>query len=204
MPHRDGRVRRPAPDAVQAAKPLTPAEKADAIAKALAPRTPLATVRKQTLDDLYAKLSVAQDSDEAKGLADLIGAVWMRTTSDTAALLMTRAVAAFEARNYPLSLQLLDQLVVLQPGWPEAWNKRATVRYFSEDLDGSMADVERVLKLEPRHFGALDGLGAILERTGLPRRALQAYRRALAVYPHQPEIEKTVAKLTLEVEGQGI
>ncbi len=190
--------------AVPPAKPQTPAERAAAITKALAPRPPLAAVRKQTLDDLYGKLAAAQDEDEAKGLAGLIGAIWMRTTSDTAGLLMTRAMAATATNNYPLALQLLDQLVVIQPGWAEAWNKRATVRFFAGDLDGSMADVDRVLKLEPRHFGALDGLATILQRTGFPKRALEVYRRALAVYPHQPDVEKTAAKLTLEVEGQGI
>ncbi len=184
--------------------PQTPAERAAAIGRALAPRPPLAFVRKQTLDELYVKLAAADSEDEAKGLANLIGGIWLRSGSDTAGLLMTRALAAIEAKNYPLALQLLDSLVALQPSWPEAWNKRASVRYFAGDLDGSMADVDRVLKLEPRHFGALDGLGMILQRTGLSKRALEVYRRALVVYPHQPEVEKIVEKLTLEVEGQGI
>ena len=67
-----------------------------------------------------------------------------------------------------------------------------------------MADVDRVLKLEPRHFGALDGLATILERTGFRKRALEVYRRTLAVYPHQSAVEKAVQRLKLEVEGQGI
>lgn len=204
MPRPDERPRRRRDETAQPSNPQTPADKAAAIAKALAPRPPLATVRKQTLDDLYVKLAAAADEDEAKGLADLIGSIWMRTASDTASLLMSRAVAAIEAKNYPLALQVLDRLVVLQPSWSEAWNKRASVRYFAGDLDGSMADVDRVLKLEPRHFGALDGLAAILQRTGFPKRALEVYRRTLAIYPHQPGVEKMVQKLTLEVEGQGI
>ena len=61
-----------------------------------------------------------------------------------------------------------------------------------------------MLKLEPRHFGALDGLATILQRTGFPKRALEVYRRAMAIYPHQPGMEKIVEKLTLEVEGQAI
>ncbi len=186
------------------AKSQTPVERAAAITQALAPQRPLAAVRKQTLDDLYVKLAAAQDEEEANGLAGLIGAIWMRTTSGTAELLMTRAMAATTTNNYPLALQILDQLVVLQPGWAEAWNKRATVRYLAGDLDGSMADVDRVLKLEPRHFGALDGLATILESTGFRKRALEVYRRTLAVYPHQSAVEKAVQRLKLEVEGQGI
>ena len=67
-----------------------------------------------------------------------------------------------------------------------------------------MSDVEQVLKLEPNHFAALSGMAMILQRTGFDKRALQIYRRELTIYPHQPELEKLVEKLTLEVEGQGI
>ena len=67
-----------------------------------------------------------------------------------------------------------------------------------------MADVDRTLKLEPNQFSALSGLAMILQQTGFDRRALQVYRRVLSIYPHQPEIERTVDKLTLQVEGQGI
>ena len=182
----------------------TPAEKADTIRKALAPKPPLALARRRTLDDLYGKLAVAGDADEAKGLATLIGTIWMRTSSDTANLLMTRAIHSIESKDYPLALELLDRIVELQPNWAEAWNKRASVRYFNGDLDGSMADVEHVLKLEPKHFGALEGMATILQRTHLDKRALEIYRRALAIYPHQPDVEKIVDKLALEVEGQGI
>ena len=75
---------------------------------------------------------------------------------------------------------------------------------FDGDLDGAMADVDHVLKLEPRHFGALDGMATILQRTGFAKRALEVYRHALAIYPHQEAVEKIVEKLTLDVEGQGI
>ncbi|WP_158809767.1 M48 family metallopeptidase [Beijerinckia sp. L45] len=197
-------ARRARVEQAKPATPQTPAEKADAITKALAPRPPLAVVRKRSLDELYTKLAAARDEDEAKGLAELIGSIWMRSDSDTANLLMQRAVTAIEAKNYPLALQVLDRLVDLQPNWPESWNKRASVRFFAGDIDGSMADVDHVLKLEPRHFGALDGMATILQSAGLNKRALEVYRRSLAVYPHQAAVEKIVEKLTLEVEGQGI
>lgn len=182
----------------------TPAEKAEAIRKALAPKPALAVARRHTLDELYAKLAKSGDEDEAKGLAGLIGNIWMRSGSDTANLLMQRAIESFNKKNLPVAHTLLDKLVGLQPQWAEAWNKRASVKYLEGDLDGSMADVEHVLKLEPNHFGALEGMATILRRNGLNKRALQIYRRVLAVYPHQPEIQKAVDKLTLDVEGQGI
>ena len=182
----------------------TPAERAAAIRKALAPKSSFAVVRRQTLDRLYAKLAKAADADEAKGLATLISGIWLRSGSDTASLLMQRAMAASEKKDYSVTLDLLDRVVEMQPNWAEAWNKRASVRFAAGDLNGSMEDVEHVLKIEPNHFAALDGMAMILQRTGFDKRALQVYRRALAVYPHQPEIEEIVKTLSLEVEGQGI
>jgi len=67
-----------------------------------------------------------------------------------------------------------------------------------------MADIDETLRREPRHFGALTGLGAILQKSDLDKRALEAYRRALEVYPEQPEVRKIVEKLKLEVEGRDI
>lgn len=197
---------RPAPSRNAAAKPrpLTPEERQARIRKALTPKPPLAVARKRTLDDLYAKLAQAKDADESKGLASLIAAVWMRSGSDTADLLMARAEKAIGDKNYSVALEVLDRLVVMRPAWPEAWNKRASARYLAGDLNGAMSDVDHVLKLDPNHFAALSGMATILERTGFDKRALQIYRRELTVYPHQPEIEKIVEKLTLEVEGQGI
>ncbi len=182
----------------------TPAERAEAIRKALAPHPPLAFARRHTLDELYGKLAVANDTEEAKGLAGLISAIWMRTGSDTANLLMQRAVVSIQTKNLDLAAQLLDKLVLIQPNWAEAWNKRASVRFAKGDLDGSMQDVEHVLKLEPKHFGAIEGMAMILQRTGFDKQALEVYRRALSIYPHQPDIQQVVDKLTVQVEGEGI
>ena len=197
----------PAPPRRAAAPPKkvpTPAERAEAIRKALLPHPPLAVARRHTLDELYGKLAVASDAEEAKGIAGLIGAIWMRSGSDTANLLMQRAMLSLQAKDLGLASQVLDKLVVLDPSWAEAWNKRATVRFMQGNLDGSMEDVEHVLKLEPKHFGALEGMAMILQRTGFDKQALEVYRRALAVYPHQKDVRETVDKLTLQVEGQGI
>ncbi len=201
-----GTISRIPPGKRQADKPkgMTPEEKSAAIRKALVPRPPTAMARRQTLDDLYGKLSIAADADEAKGLASLIGTVWMRSGSDTANLLMQRAIEAIEQKDYPLALAVLDRIVVLKPEWAEGWNKRASVRFFAGDLDGSMSDIEHVLKLEPRHFGALEGMATILQKTGFDKRALEVFRRVLTVYPHQPDVEKIIDKLKLQVEGQGI
>ena len=182
--------------------PATLPGSGSALAEEQAPAQPAG--RQKILDELFDRLGKAQDDSEAKGIAGAIERVWMRSGSDTADLLMNRAVQAIAHKNWTLSQDLLDKVVVINPYWAEAWNKRATARFFAEDYMGSMADLAEVLKLEPRHYAALTGMGFILQRTGFDKRALQVFRRALEINPQQEEIRKLVDKLTLEVEGQPI
>lgn len=160
--------------------------------------------RAKVLDALYTRLKAAEDADDAKGVAAAIERVWMRSGSDTADLLMTRAVAAMAGEDYKTAESLLDSIVTLEPDWAEGWNRRALVRFHAENIDGAMSDLERALKIEPRHFVALSGLGAILTKSGYDKRALDAYRRALDLYPQQPDIKKSVEKLQIDVEGRDI
>jgi len=160
--------------------------------------------RQKVLDDLFDRLAKAQDDREAKGVSGAIERVWMHSGSDTADLLMGRAMQALQRKDYALSQELLNAVVEIEPDWAEAWNKRATVRYLADDAMGSMQDIARVIKLEPRHFGALSGMGFILQRGGFDKGALAAFRKALEISPQQEEIRRLVEKLTLSVEGQGI
>jgi Tfp pilus assembly protein PilF len=86
----------------------------------------------------------------------------------------------------------------------EAWNRRATLHFQKRDYAASMADLRAVLAREPRHFGAWAGLGMILQDIGDERRALEAFRRAVALYPLMERIPDLVKKLTESVEGRGI
>ena len=154
------------------------------------------------LDSLFQRLAHAADPGEAQGITSAIERLWLRSGSDTADMLMGRVLIAMQANDHGLALQLLDSLIALEPDWAEAWNKRATVRFLEHDDAGSMNDISHVLTLEPRHYGALAGMGFILQRNHLDKRALQTYRRLLEVNPQQSEIRKTVDKLTLDVEGR--
>ncbi|HMN72608.1 MAG TPA: hypothetical protein PKA55_12155 [Rhodoblastus sp.] len=160
--------------------------------------------RAKVLDALYTRLKAAEDEEDAKGVAEAIGRVWMRSGSDTADLLMARAVAAMAGHDMKTAENLLDSVIAIEPDWAEGWNKRAMIRFAADNIDGAMADLEHALKIDPRHFVALSGLGAILSKAGLDKRALDAYRRALDVYPQQPDVKKSVEKLQIEVEGRDI
>src|SRR5918997_6965912 len=118
--------------------------------------------RPSTLDDLFERLGKAESEREAEGISSLIERRFARSGSDTADLLLSRAAEAFGYKDLALSVELLDRVVALQPNWAEAWYKRATVFYQLDDPVAAMADLHRVLKLEPRHFNAWTGLGHIL------------------------------------------
>ena len=163
-----------------------------------------APTRKELLDTLFARLGKATDPEEAGGIATMIERMWMHSGSDTADLLMTRAVAAMGSDRRDVARTLLDKIVVLEPDWAEAWNKRATLRFLENDDAGSMEDISHVLTLEPRHFGALSGMGFILKRNGLDKGALATLRRALDLYPENQELRKAVDQLTPEVEGRDL
>ena len=140
----------------------------------------------------------------AGGIASLIERRWAHSGSDTADLLMARAGEAIGAKNYPLAVEILDRVIVLEPGWAEAWNRRATTFYLLDDPVSAMADIRQVLAREPRHFGAWAGLGHIYMSTGDKKRAVEAYRRALAIHPHLSSVKTIVERTAPEVEGRDL
>jgi len=160
--------------------------------------------RQKILEDLFGRLGKTQDPAEAQGIAGAIERVWMRSGSDTADLVMERASTLIHQKDWKTAEEMLGRLVDIEPQWAEAWNRRATVRFFQRDTTGAMEDLAHVLQLEPRHFTAMVGLGAILERNEQHAEALRVFRRVLEIDPHLEEIQKKVDKLTIEVEGREI
>jgi tetratricopeptide (TPR) repeat protein len=160
--------------------------------------------RTRGLDFLFGALKAAPDEASAKHVEGRIWALWMQTPSDTAALLMSRAKAAMDAKQADVALKLLDSVIKLRPEYVEAWNRRATIYYLQNDFARSLADIEQVLLREPRHFGALAGLGMIMQDLGDERRALDAFRKALAINPHLERVPELVKTLTEKVEGRDI
>jgi len=160
--------------------------------------------RTYSLDTLFEALKVAPDEASAKAIEDRIWVLWMVSGSDTCNVLMSRAKMAADGRDYGLAIKLLNAVIELRPEYTEGWNRRATVYYLQKDYAHSLADIREVLAREPRHFGALSGLGAIMQEIGDDKHALAAYRRALAIDPHLEHIGEVVKTLTEKVEGRAI
>jgi tetratricopeptide (TPR) repeat protein len=160
--------------------------------------------RLHNLNFLFGALKAAPDDETAKAIEQRIWAIWVVSRSDTANLLMLRVRTAVEAKETDLAIKLLNGIIKIRPDYIEAWNRRATLYYLQKDYGRALADIREVLKREPRHFGALSGLGLILQDIGDDKQALEVYRRALAVYPRLPRIPELVKTLQEKVEGRDI
>jgi len=158
----------------------------------------------KSLDFLFGALKAAPDQESAKAVEARIWAVWTATPSDTAALLMARAKLAMDGKDTDIALKLLDAVIKLRPDYIEAWNRRATIYYLQNDYTRSMEDIRQVLIREPRHFGALAGLGMIMQETGDEKHALDAFRKALAINPYLERVPDLVKSLSEKVEGRDI
>jgi tetratricopeptide (TPR) repeat protein len=155
----------------------------------------------KTLDGLFAELKRSKDNASAERLTTQIWREWGDSGSDSINLMMDWAQKAIGMRNFAAALDTLDQVVLLAPDFAEGWNKRATLHFMMEHPQKSMADIERTLALEPRHFGALAGMAEILRAQGNDALALKAYERALEVYPRMRGAQQAVGDLTDSLSG---
>ena len=117
---------------------------------------------------------------------------------------MGRAVYSMGENKFDAALEILHSVVVVAPDYAEGWNKRATVYFLMGRYEESIADVERTLSLEPRHFGALSGLGLIYSHLEDNASALDAYERALKANPHLDQAKTEVKRLRSKVKGERI
>ncbi len=156
------------------------------------------------LDRLFADLKRERNEVAAGRIAQSIWREWSASGSATVDLLMMHATRAMKNEKPDLALDLLDQVTVLEPGYAEAWNKRATLHYMMKDYAKSMADIARTLRLEPRHFGALSGMANILRARGEDELALKAFQQTLEIYPMMREAQKAVAEISDKIAGEGI
>jgi tetratricopeptide (TPR) repeat protein len=158
----------------------------------------------QNLDRLFDALKVAPDDESAKYVENRIWAIWFASSSDTANLLMGRAKTAADAKDYDLAIKILNAIIDIRPDFVEAWNRRATIYYTKKEFALALEDIQQVLAREPRHFGALSGLGIIMQELGDDKHALEAFRRALAIHPRLERIPDLVKKLADKIDGRDI
>lgn len=156
------------------------------------------------IEQLFSDLKRAGNEQAAARVSARILQEWSHSGSASVDLLMQWSQKAIDDKKNAVALDLLDQVVTLAPDYAEGWNRRATVHFIMDNYGKAMADLERVLRLEPRHFGALAGLATILKETERKDAAMHAYERLLDVYPMLRDAQTELGRLADETAGQGI
>lgn len=156
------------------------------------------------LDTLFGRLHETEDSKEARRIESLIWSIWLDADDSELNALMRGGTFLMQNGNFSQAAAVFSQIIEAGPGFSEGWNKRATVYYLMGRFDDSIADCIKVLELEPRHFGALSGLGLIHIALDEPESALYWFREALRQNPHMPRIRERADELAREVEGEPI
>ena len=156
------------------------------------------------LDALFAELQKATGTLQIQTITRQIWEIW--TTSDNPEVnrLMEEGVGAMSSQDYKTALADFTKMIGIAPDFAEGWNKRATVLWLLNDYEGSMADVDKTLALEPRHFGALWGLGTMDAALEHDEEAIAAFEKALAVNPHMDGVPEQIETLKQRIKDKQI
>ena len=155
-------------------------------------------------EQMFLNLKSAVTEEAADKVARDIWDSWKESGSDAADLIMQRGIEAQSRGERDQARALYDRVITIQPDYAEAWNRRATLYLAEQNYAEALRDVNEALRLEPRHFGAWAGLGAVLENLGATQEAIDAYSRALEVYPLYPAAKQGLARLRRSSEGRPV
>ena len=156
------------------------------------------------LDDLFQQLQEAENAERVPALEAEIWRLWLQSGNKQVDGRLQLGMQAMKSGALGLAQNAFDDVVKLAPQFAEGWNKRATLFYIRGDLARSIADCAQVLALEPRHFGALSGLGLIHAAMGEDRQALDWFEQALAVNPHMGSVRRNIESLKSKLKGKAI
>ena len=135
------------------------------------------------LNNLFKKLNETENQDEIRDLISDIWNIWYEVDDPKVIEYFEKGIQAMNIRNYPLAIRFFNNLIEEDPNFAEGWNKRATVHFMMGNFDQSMQDIIKTLELEPRHFGALDGMGLIFIHQGQFQQAIDVYDKMLEIFP---------------------
>ena len=136
------------------------------------------------LNNLFKKLNETENQDEIRDLISDIWNIWYEVDDPKVIEYFEKGIQAMNLRNYPLAIRFFNNLIEEDPNFAEGWNKRATVHFMMGNFDQSMQDIIKTLELEPRHFGALDGMGLIFIHQGQFQQAIDVYDKMLEIFPY--------------------
>lgn len=153
------------------------------------------------LDALFDQLATAETADAGARIVREIRGEWGRSGSAAIDLLMSRGVEALEAGQWDVAIEHLTAAIDHAPEVAQVWHLRATAYYMTGQAGPALSDLGQALILEPRHFGAMQGVAVMLEEFGKPDEALEVFRAVLAIHPTDPDIRGAVARLERARDG---
>ena len=156
------------------------------------------------LDALFERLQSAEDPVTAQVIQGRIWSLWFEHDDPQVRMLMDEGRAAMDARRFDEALELFSEVIERDPNYAEGWNRRATLYYLMGRFEKSLADINKVLALEPRHFGALSGRGLVLIRLDRLHEAIDAFQAALEVNPHMQRARANIEHLREVLEKREI
>ena len=168
----------------------------------LTPGALRADQRDARLGPLFARLQTTSSATEADAIQARIWRIWGESEDAAAGQLLGEGVIAMAEGQYAAALERFDRLVEEVPDFAEGWNKRATVHYLMGNYAASVLDIKRTLELEPRHFGALSGLGLIYDAIEDPAAALRSFEAAVAINPHLDTAQERIRELRRQLSGR--
>ena len=156
------------------------------------------------LPELFQGLAKTPSPIAAAQFEAKIWNIWVEHDDSEVMRFMAIGIQSMGQGNLRVAFNAFDHIIGMAPDFAEGWNKRATVHYMLGQYDASMRDIERTLALEPRHFGALSGMGLIFDAIGNPKAAADAWERALAVHPHIKGARDRIEQLRSQEKGRPI
>ena len=153
------------------------------ISLSFASKIALADQNDPRLNNLFKKLNETENQGEIRDLISDIWNIWYEVDDPKVIEYFEKGIQAMNLRNYPLAIRFFNNLIEEDPNFAEGWNKRATVHFMMGNFDQSMQDIIKTLELEPRHFGALDGMGLIFIHQGQFQQAIDVYDKMLEIFP---------------------
>jgi tetratricopeptide (TPR) repeat protein len=168
---------------------------------------PLAGTADQTdqrLDDLFYTLQSSQDATLLLETESSIWEIWYESGKAGVDTLLGEAAELMGSGQLAAAESIYSRVIEAAPNFSEGWNRRATVRYYQRNYAGSLDDIEETLKLEPRHFGAIWGLGMILGAQRDYQRAILAFERLLEIKPHASDARPRIELLKQELAKEAV
>ena len=160
--------------------------------------------RNSELNRLFNELKIKDQSSSFK-IEQKIWKIWSTHPNNDDLTSMLSVGSNFVNNNqYPKAVEIFTKVIELDPSWAEAWNKRATVLYMMGEFEKSQNDIDEVLKLEKRHFGALAGQGLVNIKLEKYEKALMSYEEAVKIYPTMNSPKIMIKELKELIKNQSI